>query len=158
MEDLNIKELIQTVRQELIDSENERIQKGLNPLFYVDNLKIEVNFVVEKVKKTGGKFNLKIVDVGRDVTYTNQQVHKITLELKTSPEKNNENLIDSTPDSEFGNSIESVLSSGYRPGYRPGFRPGFLPTYRQGFHPVQLPEDNPTEAVVEVAPIVKIKR
>lgn len=85
MQNLKIKELIHSVRQELIESHEEREKKGLDPLFYVDNLKIEVNFVVEKAKKTGGGFNLKIVDIGHDVAYTDQQVHKIVLELKTFP-------------------------------------------------------------------------
>jgi hypothetical protein len=87
MESLNLKELIHAVRQELIDSENERIDKGLSPLFKVENLKIEVNFVVEQTKKTGGKIGIKIVDVGHDVTYSNQQIHKILLELKTCKDK-----------------------------------------------------------------------
>jgi len=47
------------------------------------SLKIEVNFVVEKTKQKGGKIDLKIVDIGQNVTYSNQQVHKIFLELKT---------------------------------------------------------------------------
>lgn len=83
MEGLNIKELIHAVRQELSESELERRQKHIPPLFVVDNLKIEVNFVVEKKTTTGGGLNLKIVDVGRDVSYNSQQIHKITLELKT---------------------------------------------------------------------------
>lgn len=88
MEGLNIKELIHAVRQELMDSEQERIRKGIPPLFVVDNLKIEVNFVVEKKTTTGGGLNLKIVDVGRDVSYNSQQIHKITLELKTCAASN----------------------------------------------------------------------
>ncbi|MCC5931048.1 MAG: hypothetical protein JJU28_17510 [Cyclobacteriaceae bacterium] len=83
MENLNIKALIHAVRQELIESEEERIQKNLLPLFKVDSLKIEVNFIVEEKTETGGGLNLKIVDIGRDLTYSNQQIHKITLDLKT---------------------------------------------------------------------------
>jgi hypothetical protein len=83
MQDLSIKELIQAVRNELVESENERRQKKIDPLFVVDSLKIEVNFVVENKKDTGGKFNLQVVDIGRNVVYTEQQIHKITLDLKT---------------------------------------------------------------------------
>lgn len=83
MESLNLKELIHQVRQELIESENERVQKGLTPLFKVDNLKIEVNFVVEKTKKSGGKLGIKIVEAGHQVSYSSQQIHKISLELNT---------------------------------------------------------------------------
>ncbi len=88
MEKLNIKELIHAVRQELIDSETLRKQKNIEPLFEVDNLKIEVNFVVEKTTDTGGGINLKIIDIGKSVKYNSQQVHKITLELKTCSENN----------------------------------------------------------------------
>jgi len=83
MEELKIKDLIHSVRNELIESEIERKNKGLAPLFYVDNFKIEVNFVVEKNLHGGGKLNPKIIDVGGDAGYKTEQIHKITLELKT---------------------------------------------------------------------------
>jgi len=87
LENLGIKKLLQAVRQELIESQEEREKKGLTPLFVVDNLKIEVNFVVEHAKGVTGGFDLKVVEVGGNLSYSSQQVHKITLELKACNEK-----------------------------------------------------------------------
>ncbi|MBS2212485.1 hypothetical protein KEM09_13800 [Carboxylicivirga mesophila] len=86
MSELNLKELIHQVREELIASEELREQKGLDTLFEVDKLKIEVNFVVEKVSGKSGGVNLKVIDGKLNKTYTEQQVHKITLDLKVPEE------------------------------------------------------------------------
>ena len=124
MESLNIKELIHAVRQELIESEEERVKKGIPPLFAVDNLKIEVNFVVEEKTETGGGLNLKIVDIGRDVTYSKQQIHKITLELKTC-------FIDNDLDKAVHNNDNGkcqMISDIKRDIYDKGGHTGMLPT------------------------------
>ena len=127
METLNLKELIHTVRQELIDSENERIEKGLSPLFKVDSLKIEVNFVVEKVNKTGGKIDIKIVDVGHDITYSSQQIHKILLELKTCDDSENDTQTPFEEEKRIKDLRPGIISVGRRPGVRPGIISGVKP-------------------------------
>lgn len=123
MENLQIKDLIHSVREELIASQKEREEKGLDPLFYVDNLKIEVNFVVEKTKQTSGGFNLKIIDVGRDVTYADQQIHKIVLELKTFQGK------ESIPAANLFPQFEIPL--GRNPRVPLGGIPGIMPKFRK---------------------------
>ncbi|HNW91049.1 MAG TPA: hypothetical protein PK664_05680 [Paludibacteraceae bacterium] len=142
METLNLKELIHTVRQELIDSENERKSKGLDPLFKVDNLKIEVNFVVEKTKKTGGKLGIKIIDIGHDVTYSSQQVHKIVLELKTCELEDVDSGLEPgvfpIPPEKI--KTRSGLPWGGLPGSRPGIVPRInIPGMRPGFTPDAMP-------------------
>ena len=123
MENLNLKELIHTVRQELIDSEKERKRKRLDPLFKVDSLKIEVNFVIEETLKTGGKLGIKIVDVGRDHTYSSQQVHKISLELKTCEDNDIEAKMPF-----FGrNPLVKNYSGSKVGGSLPGFFPRVIP-------------------------------
>ncbi|MCU4155690.1 hypothetical protein J1N10_06850 [Carboxylicivirga sp. A043] len=86
MSELNLKELIHEVREELIASEKLRVQKGLDTLFEVDMLKIEVNFVVEKISGKSGGVNLKVIDGKLNKEYKEQQVHKITLDLKVPDE------------------------------------------------------------------------
>ncbi|MBK3518052.1 trypco2 family protein [Carboxylicivirga marina] len=86
MSELNLKELIHEVREELIASEKLRVAKGHDTLFEVDKLKIEVNFVVEKSSGKSGGVNLKVIDGKLNKTYTEQQVHKITLDLKVPDE------------------------------------------------------------------------
>ncbi len=124
METLNLKELIHTVRQELIDSEKERIEKGLSPLFKVDNLKIEVNFVVEKVKKTGGKIDIKIVDVGHDITYSSQQIHKILLELKTCDDSEIDSQVQLVVGKKSKDLIPGIKPVNIRPRVRSGIISG----------------------------------
>jgi len=82
MNNLNLTELLHSVRDELIESQELRMKKGLPPLFIVDKLQIEVNFVVEQIKGVKGGVNLKVIEMGGNKTYTEQQVHKVTLDLK----------------------------------------------------------------------------
>jgi hypothetical protein len=83
---LFIKDLIRRVHDELIESRNERQQQGIDPIFSVDRLTIEANFIVEEkdVAQGGVKFKLLTfggADAGAKLEYKQQQVHKITLEL-----------------------------------------------------------------------------
>lgn len=82
--DLKIRDLIQSVRNELIESEKERKIKGLPPLFYVDALRIEANFMAEKSNKDGGKVDFKIVSIGSDKGNSSASIHKIILDLKST--------------------------------------------------------------------------
>lgn len=136
MQELKIKDLIHAVRQELIESENERVKKGITPLFYVENLKIEVNFVVAENVSGGGKIKMMLVEVGGDAAYKSEQVHKITLELKTLVGQEQvkvgkgaepgaqriKRLMEGTSQPNTKGPGQGAL-----PGIPPGFRPGFIP-------------------------------
>jgi hypothetical protein len=78
---LSINNLIQQVRDELIFTANETKRRGVAPLFIVDKLTIEVNFVVSKGSGSGGGVNLHLVTAEMKNDYKEQQVHKILLEL-----------------------------------------------------------------------------
>jgi hypothetical protein len=83
-DNLFIKELIRKVHQELIDSQNERESNGMDPLFYVKDLTIEANFIVETEVNGGGGIRFGIVSINGGAKYNSHQVHKITLTLSTS--------------------------------------------------------------------------
>jgi hypothetical protein len=81
-QDLSLKDLIQAVSEELRASRDERLADGLGPLFEIQDLTIEVSFVVTKSKGVRGGFDLKVISAGGDVKYDNQEVQKVTLKLR----------------------------------------------------------------------------
>jgi hypothetical protein len=88
---LFIKELIRRVHQELLASRQERLDSGDPPIFAVEQMTIEVNFVATRSTEGGGGLDFKIVtiggaNVGGKRQYHNEQVHKITLSLTASPD------------------------------------------------------------------------
>jgi hypothetical protein len=87
---LSLKELIRRVQIELMESQGEREARGDAPLFEVESLTLEVNFVVTRSKGGSGGFEFKVltfggINVGGDVERQEQQTHKITLSLKAIP-------------------------------------------------------------------------
>ena len=83
-EQLSIKQLIRQINRELQASQEERESEGDPALFAIDQLTIEVNFVVTESKDLKGGIDLQIVSVGAGRQYVQQQVHKITLSLKAA--------------------------------------------------------------------------
>lgn len=79
---LQIKDVIHKVQQELIDSQKERRDLGMSPLFEVDSLEIEIHFVVQQQTDAKAGVSLAVVDVGADHNYSQEQIQKITLRLK----------------------------------------------------------------------------
>jgi Trypsin-co-occurring domain 2 len=82
---LGIKDLIRRVRVELTESHREREDAGEPPLFVVQDLTVEANFVVTKAKSGQGGLDLKIITVGGGRHVEHQQVHKLTLTLAVAP-------------------------------------------------------------------------
>jgi hypothetical protein len=85
---LFIGELIRRVHKELVDSQMQREAEGLDNLFEVEKLTIEANFVVTQSSEGKGHFDFKVltfggVGVDGNNSYKKEQVHKITLVLKT---------------------------------------------------------------------------
>jgi hypothetical protein len=82
---LFIRELIRRVNKELLESQEERRQEGGAAIFQVEGLTIEVNFVAIDTKGGRGGLDFKVITVGGEKHYENQQVHKITLTLGALP-------------------------------------------------------------------------
>jgi hypothetical protein len=57
--ELPIKDLIRRVQQELISSQATRESSGQQPLFQIDKLRIEINFVVTKTTNAKGELDFK---------------------------------------------------------------------------------------------------
>lgn len=105
---LPIGDLIRRIQNDLIESQRQRESEGQPPLFEVDSLTLEVHFVVTRSTKTTGGFDLKVITFGGETTYTSEQVHKISLSLKSAPQE----------EADFGLSGLDIESSGRRPRRR----------------------------------------
>ena len=77
--------LIRQVQKELIESQRQRTAEGEPALFQVESLAIEAHFIVTESTQAKGGFDLKILTSGGQRTFAKEQVHKITLTLKTAP-------------------------------------------------------------------------
>lgn len=87
---LFVRELIRRVHQELLESREERRQSGMPPIFEVERMEIEVNFVAIDSKEARGGLDFKVItiggaSVGGGKRYESQEVHKITLSLVALP-------------------------------------------------------------------------
>ncbi len=84
---VSLRDLIYWVKQELLSEEAQ--QEDPVPLFTIDEVTVEINFVVEGTLK-GGFSALKIVEAGSEVS--EQRVQKATVKL--TPILEREQLID----------------------------------------------------------------
>ena len=80
-EDLPIRDLIQAVTDELLQSQAERLAKRNAAVFEVNDLTLEISFVATSSKRGGGGFDLKVVKADAGLKYDEQSIHKITLKL-----------------------------------------------------------------------------
>jgi hypothetical protein len=78
---LFIRELIRRVHRELLESRAEREEEGLAPIFEVQGMTIEVNFVATESRDAKGGLDFRVITAGVSRRYDEQQVHKITLTL-----------------------------------------------------------------------------
>jgi hypothetical protein len=87
-EDFSISSLIRKVHNELIKSQELREGENLPPLFEVESLVIEANFIVSQSTDQKGKIDLKIVGVDGVKSNREEEVHKLILKLKTADFEN----------------------------------------------------------------------
>ena len=79
---LQIKDVIRKVQQELIESQKEREESGILPLFEVDSLELEINFIVRQQSEGRAGLSFAVVDAEAEHNYSREQVQKMTLRLK----------------------------------------------------------------------------
>ncbi|WP_321479979.1 trypco2 family protein [uncultured Bacteroides sp.] len=87
---LFIAELIRRVHDELIRSQEIRESEGKAPLFTVNDLTIEVNFVAVEASSKKGGLDFKIITAGAKKEYNTQETHKVTLNLVVNNDFTNE--------------------------------------------------------------------
>ncbi|MFC5972002.1 trypco2 family protein [Halomarina salina] len=82
-DDLPLKEFIRAVQAELIESESEREESNIPPLFKVDSLEIEASVVASKRVEGKGGIDIQVVSLGGGGHVEEQSVQKIKLTLST---------------------------------------------------------------------------
>jgi Trypsin-co-occurring domain 2 len=87
---LSLKTLIREVHKELLSARIERQERNEQPIFEVESLTLEVHFVAIQSKEAKGGFEFKVLtlgglNVGGGGSLSEQQVHKVTLNLKSVP-------------------------------------------------------------------------
>jgi hypothetical protein len=80
--ELEIKQLIETVKQQLEAADQEREADGKAPLFRVETFQLEVNFVVKDSHSANASGNFEVVTVGGQTEFSREQVQKISLQFK----------------------------------------------------------------------------
>jgi hypothetical protein len=86
--DLSLKTLISAISDELLASQAERAAAGRPALFEVNEVTLEVSFVITNSKSGGGGFTFHVLKAEGSVKYDTQSVQKATLKLaalKTTP-------------------------------------------------------------------------
>jgi len=80
---LNIKDILMAVRDQLEESQKERVKRGKEPFFRTDSLELELQFVAVEEEVGSGKFDLKIIGVGGKASYRSEQIQTVRLRLET---------------------------------------------------------------------------
>ncbi len=94
---LGIKELIDSVKRDLVKSEEGRIARKEAPLFNVEYVDLEIKFVVGKTVTEKGQVELKVVTADAEKTTNTELVQTIKLHMATIPAVAGESLPNSTP-------------------------------------------------------------
>jgi hypothetical protein len=69
----------------LIEAEQDRIEKGLAPLFVTDTLEIEASVIVEAQNNSKFGFDLKVLSASNADQIKDNAVHKISLKFRVLP-------------------------------------------------------------------------
>jgi Trypsin-co-occurring domain 2 len=79
---LGLRELIKDIKSDLAKSEEERLEAGENPVFKVEDVDLEINFVINKQYAESGGIEYKFVTLGNQSQISSEKVQKITLHMK----------------------------------------------------------------------------
>lgn len=80
---LGIADLIFAIRTELVEAEKKLRDAGHSPLFVTRELELDIGFVVEKTGTAGTKFDIRVLSVGGEGTYSSENTQRVRLLFKT---------------------------------------------------------------------------
>ena len=78
-EDIGISELVQKVRSELEDVQQDLNESGKTAMFHATQLELELHFGVRRTKTFSGGLSFLVFDIGAEESKSTEQVHKIKL-------------------------------------------------------------------------------
>ncbi len=79
---MKIRQLLKTIREELVAADNERKQAREAPLFTLDRLDLEIKVLVSETKELDGGLNLQVVSIGGAKSVENTNVHTVKLSYR----------------------------------------------------------------------------
>jgi hypothetical protein len=80
-DDVSVKELIQRISEDLLESEQERTAGGRRAVFEVAELTIDLSFVVSRSRQGHAGVDLKVVSVGGQADRADERTQRMTLRL-----------------------------------------------------------------------------
>lgn len=96
MDDVSISEVISTISDQLLNSQEKRIATGRPAIFLVDSVDVEISFTVNTATTKAGGLDLKVVkgDVSRE--YNREQVQRATIHLTCATKSSDADYYDSS--------------------------------------------------------------
>lgn len=79
---VSVSALIAHIRSELVKAETERRERGDDPLLELQQVEIEVNFLVETSDAVKGGFDLKVITLGSENQLRREDVQKVKIVLQ----------------------------------------------------------------------------
>lgn len=87
---LGIKELINKVRSELVETNIQLLKEDKPALFEVREFELELNFVIKESTNDKAGFEFNAVTVGSDTEFSSEKLQKITLKMTAVPPEEGE--------------------------------------------------------------------
>lgn len=76
---IRLKELVQEIRRQLEELDNDRTKEGKAALFELQSLELELKFAVEENTAETGGFDFKIVALGSEQQYRSETIQAIKI-------------------------------------------------------------------------------
>ena len=94
---LGVKALIQAVKNELYETDKERIEKDEAALFTVENFELEINFIVSNRTKGSAQLGPEFIVVNKEMDVASERVQKIKLFLTVNREQERKSKVAREP-------------------------------------------------------------
>jgi len=91
--DINLRDLICVVRNELEGMEKNRLEQKKDTLFQLKSMEIELSFVVENSDSAQGGIDLKIIKLGAAENLKTSEIQKIILKFEVPKESLDSHVI-----------------------------------------------------------------
>ena len=80
-DEITVKELIQKLSEELLESEQERERNGRRPVFEVSELTVELEFSVSRSRQGRAGLDVHIINIGGEAERAHSHTQRMTLRL-----------------------------------------------------------------------------
>jgi hypothetical protein len=96
MDDVSISEVISTISDQLLSSQENRLAAGRPAIFLVDSVDVEISFTVNTATTKSGGLDLRVVKGDINHEYNQEQVQRATIHLTCATKSSGEGDYDSS--------------------------------------------------------------